>query len=86
MCVRVFLLISSKSLMWVIKEKWQWDGKYFREKIIPIIVDFINNPDNVPKPDNAWLVHDLAPGWKANSIQQLLEKQSFNIKAKGFGR
>jgi hypothetical protein len=87
-CVGVFIAFSSRSMTFVIKEKGQsWNSAYFCDTIVPHIVNFVENEDNVPNPDLVTFVHDCAPGWTAKITQDaLIESQMDFIRAKGFGR
>lgn len=82
-CIGIFLLFTCKKMMWVIKNQGQsWDGQYFRDVIIPKVVDFLQDDDNVLDVSDVLLLHDKAPGWTANSTQDLLRRSPIDFLSK----
>ena len=87
-CVGVCVIMSAKTIRWVIKKDGQsWNGEYFRGTIIPVIQDFVEDEDNFYDNSLACGQHDCAPGWAANATQDDLKDADLDfIWARGYGR
>ena len=82
-CVGIFLLMTSKRLMWIIKQHGEsWDAEYFRKQVIPDVTNFLTDPGNVISVDDVVLLHDKAPGWTANRTQAMLEDSPIDFLRK----
>ena len=80
-CVGIFLLFTSKRMMWVIKEGGQsWDGVYFRNKvIIEHVIPFFLNRANVMNVKQTTFLHDKAPCMSALATQSLLKANKIDF-------
>ena len=74
-CIGVFVMLTTKRLLWVINDKGEsWTGQYFRDIILTQnIFPFLNNEENVIDPDEVIFVHDKAPCVRANMTRNLLQ-------------
>ena len=76
-CVGIFVMFTTKTLTWALKEQGQsWDGVYFREIILQQhVIPFLRDPNNVLNTNEVIFLHDKVPCMKGNATQHLLEDE-----------
>lgn len=88
--VGVFLCFTSKRMAWHIKDDGEsWSGDTFREIIIPKVVRPLleQKADIEGHVTSSCLLHDNAPGWRANATQAMLRDERFDsFPSSGEGR
>ncbi|CAF3372808.1 unnamed protein product, partial [Rotaria sp. Silwood2] len=80
-CIGVFVIFTTKKLLWVVKDKGEsWTGQYFRDTIlVPHVFPFLKNEENAIDVDEVVFVHDKVPCMKANMTQQLIQDNNINF-------
>ena len=84
-CIGVFLLFTTKRLMWVIKEKGQsWNGEYFRNTVLAEhVIPFLNDKRNVLSVQDTTFLHDRAPCMSALATQNMLKANKIDYFGNG---
>ena len=76
-------MFTCKSLLWIVKEEGKsWDGAYYRSEILPGVFNFLSDPENVLSQEDVVILHDKAPGWAANSTQDMLKESGYDFFSK----
>lgn len=89
-CAGVFILFTSKGLLFKIKDEGQsWDGEYFRETILKQhVLPFLKDKRNLEgRYDQVTFLHDMAGCMRAKATHDLLDEEKLDFfRFNGYGR
>ena len=79
-CIGVFLMFSSKKLLWIIKEQGQsWSGEYFRQNLLKKVIPFLKDRSCVQQLGCPVFLHDKAPCMTAKETQKMLKDANIDF-------